>query len=69
MPSVDTFEGVEVRRLRLTPGDHIVLLMDERYYKGSAEDLVEQARLEWPGYPVTVLTHGIEIAILSMGHP
>lgn len=60
----DYLKGTQVRRLRLKPGDHIVLTVTGRSSRHHIDDIAAMAKERWPGYPVTVLSD-IQIDVLE----
>jgi hypothetical protein len=63
-----SLKGVDVRRLRLKPGDHIILSTPDRITPTEAMQIKEAAEDRWPGYPITVLNH-MDIAVLPSPLP
>ena len=59
-----TLEGVEVRRLRLKPGDHIVLRSHKHLASDECLQIKAAAEQRWPGHPITVL-NDMEIDVLE----
>jgi len=54
-----------IGKLTLAPGDIIVLKTDLMLDKDQITALYERARKSFPDNEVTILSHGIDIAILS----
>jgi hypothetical protein len=60
-----SLEGTEVQRLRLKPGDHIVIKIKDRISREQVKAIKNDAEKQWPGYPITVLSGDMDIAVVE----
>lgn len=65
VPSTPNMPELEsVRILRLEPGDEIVLTLRDRATHADVDALRKMAEEHWPGHRVSVLSAGIEMAVV-----
>lgn len=62
-----SLNGVDVRRLRLKPGDHIVLRTSKPISPRACMDIKKAAEERWPDYPITIL-NDLAIDVLADGN-
>jgi hypothetical protein len=65
---MSTIEGADVRRLRLKPGDTIVLSTHARITPQIAADLKRSAEARWPDHPIVILER-LDIAVVELDTP